>query len=81
MANVKVLTVADVEIKKWRWWSDWIDIAVFDYGGCGHLLQMSISRTNCKRFKCKEFSDILSSIAPSIEKTGDLIDINEKVKE
>jgi len=44
MADVKVLTIKDVKIRKWRWWSDWIDIAVFDYAGEGHLFQMSINR-------------------------------------
>lgn len=49
--KVDVLTVADVTIKKWRWWSDWVDVAVFDYSSRPYLLQMKISRTNAKKFR------------------------------
>ncbi|MDD3814410.1 MAG: hypothetical protein PHZ02_07165 [Desulfocapsaceae bacterium] len=49
--KVDVLTVDDVVFKKWRWWSNWIDIAVFDYTSEPFLIQMRISRTNSKKFK------------------------------
>lgn len=49
--KVSVLTVDDVVIKNWRWWSDWVDIAIFDYESRPWLVQMSVSRTNAKKFK------------------------------
>jgi hypothetical protein len=49
--KVDVITVADVEIGRWRWHSNWIDIAVFDYRCQPWLLQMRISRTNAKSFR------------------------------
>jgi len=49
--KVDVLTVNDVVIPKWRWWSNWIDIAIFDYECRPWLIQMRVSRTNAKRFK------------------------------
>lgn len=48
--KVEVLTVNDIDIPRWRWWSNWIDVAVFDFGTSGYLLQMKVSRTNRKRF-------------------------------
>lgn len=49
--KVDVLTVADVSIKRWHWWSNWIDIAVFDYQSRPYLIQMRVSRTNAKQFQ------------------------------
>lgn len=49
--KVDVLTVADVPIKRWHWWSNWIDVAVFDYQSRPYLIQMRISRTNAKQFQ------------------------------
>jgi len=53
--KVDVLTVEDVNIKRFRWWSNWVDVAVFNYGGYGWLLQIKISRTNKKKFNAVEF--------------------------
>lgn len=51
--KVDVITVDDeaVKIAKWRWWSNWIDIAISDYDSRPWLIQMSVSRANAKRFK------------------------------
>ena len=49
--KINVLTIDDMTIGKWRWWSNWIDIAVFDYECRPWLLQMRVSRTNAKAFK------------------------------
>lgn len=56
MAKVDVLTVDDVNIPRWRWWSCWIDVCLFDMNPDGghancHLLQMRVSRRNAKQFK------------------------------
>ena len=49
--KVNVLTIDDVEIGRFSWWSKWIDVAVFDYTSTPFLLQMRVSRTNAKKFK------------------------------
>ena len=49
--KVDVLTVADVEFGRLQWWSNWIDVAVFDYNCRPFLLQMRINRINGKQFK------------------------------
>jgi hypothetical protein len=48
--KVDVLTVKDVKFKKFSWWSDWVDVAIYDYSSRPYLLQMSINRFNRKRF-------------------------------
>lgn len=53
--KVDVLTVEDVKIERLRWWSNWIDVSIFSFGGQGYLLQMKISRHNSKKFKCVPF--------------------------
>lgn len=49
--KVEVATVEDAKFRKWSWWSDWIDISIFDYGCMPYLVQMSVSRRNKKRFR------------------------------
>lgn len=74
--KIDVLTVNDVEIKKWRWWSNWVDVAVFDhefYQSRGYLLQMKVSRFNKKRFKCVPFKrSLIHPAHPSISEVGHL---------
>lgn len=70
--KVNVLQAADVKIKTWRWWSDWIDVAVFDWTGYGYLLQMRVSRTNAKRFKAVAFRRALRIPHPGCSAVGDL---------
>lgn len=43
---------AKIKFRKFHFWSDWIDMGVFDYASTGYLLQMSTSRFNSKKFKC-----------------------------
>ena len=49
--KVDVLQLDDVQIKRLRWWSNWIDIAAYDYECRPWLVQMRVSRTNAKRFR------------------------------
>ncbi len=77
--KVEVLQVDEATFKKWSWWSCWIDIAVFSFGGYGYLLQMKISRINAKRFKCRSMKSITDVAQPRIDEVGDLIPTN-KVK-
>ena len=53
--KVDVMTVEEAKFPRFLWWSKWIDVAVFDYGGYGYLLQMKVNRFNAKRFKCIAF--------------------------
>ena len=49
--KVDVITVEDAKIGRWRWFSNWIDVAVFDYECRPWLVQMRVSRTNAKSFR------------------------------
>lgn len=71
--KVDVLTVEQVSIGKYRWWSNWIDVAVFDYGSCGYLLQMKVSRRNAKRFKAVEMKSAFGCAHASISHAGNLV--------
>ncbi len=68
--KVNVITVEDVKIGRWSWFSKWIDVAVFDYGFRPFLLQMRISRTNAKSFRVVSMTGNLMAYAKEI---GDLI--------
>ena len=71
--KIDVLTVNDVEIKKWRWWSNWVDVAVFDqFAVDGYLLQMKVSRWNSKKFKCVPLKSFRYSAHPSTSQAGHL---------
>ena len=70
--KVDVLTIEDITIPKWRWWSNWIDVAVFNFGGFGYLLQMKISRTNVKRFTTRRFSGVINTAHASTSDVGSL---------
>ena len=59
--KVDVLQAKDVSFKWYQYWSDWVDIAVFNYGGYGYLLQMIVSRTNAKKFKCVAMKSIINT--------------------
>ena len=71
--KVDVLQVRDASFKKYWWWSDWIDISVFDWSGNGYLLQMKVSRSNAKKFKCVQFKSFSGSAHPATGKVGDLL--------
>jgi hypothetical protein len=50
--KVNVLQVSDATFRRrFSWWSQWIDIAVFDYASTPHLIQMRVSRANGKSFR------------------------------
>ncbi len=76
--KVDVLVFDDVEISRYRWWSKWIDIAVFDYGSYGYLLQMKVSRNNSKKFKCIGYKAISNMAHASIHEAGDLSQMDGK---
>ncbi len=70
--KVDVLQVDQVTFKKFAWWSDWIDVAVYDWAGdSGYLLQMKVSRTNAKKFKSVSITGLFAHNV-SVRCIGDL---------
>jgi hypothetical protein len=70
--KVDVLTIADVKFKWWQWWSNWIDVAIFDYSCTPFLLQMRISRTNQKMFNTQRITGKYIYRQSSCHEIGDL---------
>jgi len=55
--KVDVIQVEDVKFRALlSWWSNWIDISVFNHGTEPYLIQMSVSRTNKKKFRSVKIS-------------------------
>ena len=71
MNKVDVLTSKDVTFKKYRWWSDWVDIAVLNHSYTGYLLQMKVSRTNAKKFNAIPMEGYVAYA--NISQAGDLV--------
>ena len=70
--KVNVITINEIKVPRWRRWSDWIDVAVFNFCGTGHLLQLSVNRRNKKRFRAIPFKTFGHAAYASVEVTGDL---------
>lgn len=68
--KVNVLIVDDVKIKRWRWWSNWIDVAVYNWNICPFLIPMSISRNKRKAVSCRAHERILHNCC--VDDVGDL---------
>lgn len=58
--KVNVMVVEDIVIRRFRWWSNWIDICIYDFDGSSYLVQMRISRTNAKSFRSVKTTGIFS---------------------
>lgn len=78
--KVNVLTIDDVKIGKFSWWSKWIDIAVYNYGSNSYLIQMGISRTNKKKFRSVKLtgSNPLQMHTTTAGEVGDLTQMNSR---
>lgn len=72
MSKVDVFTVDDVEFKRFRWWSNWVDVAVFSYDATPYLLQMKISRSNKKQFNAIRITGTYVYRQATTEQIGDL---------
>ena len=70
--KINVLQVERATFKKWTWWSNWVDVAVFNHSYHGYLLQMRINRFNRKSFRTAGFNNLDSSVYASVEQVGDL---------
>lgn len=42
----------ETKFRKWRYWSDWVDVLGFTYDHDGYILQGRTNRFNGKQFKC-----------------------------
>ncbi len=71
--KVDVLQVSGAKIGRFSWWSNWVDVSVFNYGGYGHLLQMKVSRSNKKKFRTSGFCSSYKRPHATINEAGDLI--------
>ena len=76
--KVNVSTLADATFLGWSWWSNWIDIAIFDYQFQPFLVQMSISRTNAKKFRSVCLTGRYSYRQATTHEIGNLTQMNEE---
>jgi hypothetical protein len=55
--KVDVVTVDEAKFKyRWSWFSNWIDVAIFNFGGYPLLIQMQVDRMNKKIFRTVKIS-------------------------
>lgn len=80
--KVDVITVADATFKsRWRWWSNWIDVALFNHESLPWLVQMRVSRTNCKEFRSVCITGHCFSFRyATVNEIGDLTQMNGTAK-
>ena len=74
---INVTTCDDVEFGKFRWWSNWIDVAVYNFECTPFLLQMSVSRTNSKKFKSTRMTGSIVYRQASTCTIGDLTQLRK----
>lgn len=70
--KVDVLTELDVKFKRYRFWSNWVDVCVYHHNCLTYLLQMRVSRINDKRFRAVKVSRMFSVTGPDLRQIGDL---------
>lgn len=78
MMNVDVIQVKDAEFKRFSWWSDWVDVAVFDCNSTPFLLQMSVNRFNKKRFNAIRMTGSIAYRQSTCYEIGDLVQMERK---
>lgn len=70
--KVDVIQVEEAKFKRLRWWSNWVDVAVFNYDCKPFLLQMRISRTNKKQFSAVCMTGKFLYRQSTVQEIGDL---------
>jgi len=73
MPKVTVMSADQAKFRPFRWWSNWVDVAVYTHDRKMYLLQMSISKTNRKRFVSTDVTGNNNYYPRSIMDVGDLI--------
>ena len=56
-------------------WSNWIDVAMYDFNSTPFLLQMSVSRFNRKRFRSTRVTGFFYYRQSTCQAIGDLTDM------
>ena len=71
--KVDVIEVSEAGFGRFSWWSNWVDVAVFDYGSDSYLIQMKVSRKNKKKFRNTKLSGRFYQLAEvSLKDVGNL---------
>lgn len=70
--KVNTTNIEGATFKRFRYWSDWIDISIFTYAGNAYLIQMSVSRSNKKRFRSVSVTGRFTHIIVNHQGVGDL---------
>lgn len=73
MAKVRVFSADQAKFLPYRWWSCWIDVAVYTHDKNVYLLQMSISKTNRKRFVSTNITGNRNYWPSGVDAIGDLV--------
>jgi hypothetical protein len=76
--KVDVITVDQATFKRWKWWSNWVDVAVFDYNCAPYLLQMRVSRLNKKDFNAMRITGSFVYRQATCREIGDLVQMRTK---
>lgn len=66
--KVNVIQAKELTFTRWRLWSDWIDVCVFECGYDVYLIQMKVSRRNKKKFRTVN----IGNMACTVRDVGDL---------
>ena len=76
--KVDVIEVSQAVFGRFSWWSNWVDVAVFGYGGDSYLIQMKVSRKNKKKFRNTKLSGRFYQLAEvSLKDVGNLTQMKE----
>lgn len=70
--KVNVLQVQDATFRRFRRWSMWVDVAVYDYECTPYLLQMQVNRSNKKRFRSVRITGSIIYRQANSQVIGDL---------
>jgi hypothetical protein len=77
--KVDVLQVQDAKFNSgFSWWSDWVDVCIYDFESTPFLLQMSVSRTNKKKFRNARISGTFAYRQVRSSAIGDLVQMSSK---
>ena len=72
--KVNVLQVEQAKFHGFlHFWSNWVDVAVYDYASRPYLLQMSVNRFNRKRFRSTRMTGQFMYRQSTCREIGDLM--------
>ena len=76
--KVDVIEVGQAVFGRFSWWSNWIDVAVFNNSTQPYLIQMQVSRKNKKKFRSVKISGKEWQLRQvRVEQVGDLTQMKE----